>query len=37
MSDRHDPRPAAVPYLAVKGAGDAIAWYGTVFGAVIQR
>jgi len=36
MNDRHDPRPAAVPYLAVKGAADAIAWYGTVFGAVIE-
>ncbi len=30
------PRPAAVPYLAVKGARDAIDWYGTVFGAVVE-
>jgi uncharacterized glyoxalase superfamily protein PhnB len=30
------PRPAAVPYLAVRGAHDAIDWYGTVFGAVIE-
>ena len=30
------PRPAAVPYLAVKGAREAIDWYGTVFGAVVE-
>ncbi len=29
------PRPAALPYLAVVGARDAIAWYGDAFGAVV--
>jgi predicted enzyme related to lactoylglutathione lyase len=28
------PRPAALPYLAVAGARDAIAWYADAFGAV---
>lgn len=28
------PRPAALPYLAVAGARDAIAWYITAFGAI---
>ena len=36
MAEQHDPRPAAVPYLAVKGAREAIDWYGTVFGAVVE-
>jgi uncharacterized glyoxalase superfamily protein PhnB len=27
------PRPAAIPYLSVQGAREAIAWYGRVFGA----
>jgi uncharacterized glyoxalase superfamily protein PhnB len=36
MDDTHQPRPAAVPYLAVKGARDAIDWYGAVFGAVVE-
>ena len=36
MDDTHHPRPAAVPYLAVKGARDAIDWYGAVFGAVVE-
>ena len=36
MSHQSGPRPAAVPYLAVRGARDAIDWYGTVFGAVID-
>ena len=35
-TERTDPRPAAVPYLAVRGARDAIDWYGTVFGAVVE-
>lgn len=29
----HFPRPAALPYLAVRGAADAIAWYCDVYGA----
>ncbi|MEU0495271.1 VOC family protein [Mycobacterium sp. NPDC006124] len=29
------PRPAALPYLAVAGARDAIAWYVSAFGAVL--
>lgn len=29
------PRPAALPYLAVAGAREAIAWYGDAFGAVV--
>jgi uncharacterized glyoxalase superfamily protein PhnB/catechol 2,3-dioxygenase-like lactoylglutathione lyase family enzyme len=29
------PRPAALPYLAVVGARDAIAWYVDAFGAVL--
>src|SRR6478752_9787017 len=36
MTDTNHPRPAAVPYLAVRGARDAIDWYGTVFGAVVE-
>ena len=36
MSDHDDARPAAVPYLAVRGSRDAIDWYGTVFGAVVE-
>ena len=36
MSQHESPRPAAVPYLAVKGARDAVDWYGTVFGAVVD-
>ena len=34
--DTRFPRPAAVPYLAVKGARDAIEWYGRVLGAVVE-
>ena len=30
------PRPAAVPYLAVGNARDAIAWYVDTFGATVQ-
>ena len=30
------PRGAAVPYLAVRGAREAVDWYGTVFGAVVD-
>ena len=31
------PRPAArCPYLAVRGAREAVDWYGTVFGAVVD-
>jgi uncharacterized glyoxalase superfamily protein PhnB len=39
MSDLTDldhqeaPRPAAIPYLSVQGAREAIAWYERVFGA----
>lgn len=29
------PRPAAVPYLTVRDARDAIHWYATAFGAVV--
>ena len=29
------PRPAALPYLAVAGAREAIAWYADAFGAVL--
>ncbi len=29
----HFPRPAALPYLTVRGARDAITWYGEVFHA----
>ena len=29
------PRSAALPYLAVAGAREAIAWYGDAFGAVV--
>lgn len=29
------PRPAALPYLAVRGAADAIAWYADAFGATL--
>ena len=36
MTEQRDPRPAAVPYLAVKGARDAIDWYAAVFGAVVE-
>lgn len=36
MSDTDDPRPAAVPYLAVRGARQAIAWYGNVLGAAVE-
>src|ERR1700712_667915 len=30
------PRPAALPYLAVAGGRDAIAWYADAFGAVLM-
>ncbi len=37
LADATDPqegrRPAAIPYLAVQGAREAIAWYERVFGA----
>ena len=36
MDDTRLPRPAAVPYLAVRGAREAIDWYGAVFGAVVE-
>lgn len=38
MSDpsETDPRPAAVPYLAVRGAREAVEWYGRVLGAVVE-
>jgi predicted enzyme related to lactoylglutathione lyase len=36
MADLGLPRPGALPYLTVKGAQQAINWYGEVFGAVLQ-
>lgn len=30
------PRPGALPYLTVKGAGEALAWYVKVFGARLR-
>lgn len=36
MSDSNNPRPAAVPYLAVRGGREAMDWYGRVFGAVVE-
>lgn len=36
MSDAECAPPPVVPYLTVKGAADAIAWYARAFGAVEQ-
>ena len=36
VREHESPRRAAVPYLAVRGAREAVDWYGTVFGAVVD-
>ncbi len=36
MTEQRDLRPALVPYLAVKGARDAVEWYATVLGAAVE-